>query len=409
MDYGLTETVQHQVAQSAGPQNAAPVLHSVPVQLPAPASRQSCGDTSTISYARAAVLQPGGSGDTSGVTVETEPHLEALTQHVAGRLAVPGAAAAAEIKVLMDSGSSITAKSEELVQALQGQPGMTQTALTQAFVGHARVVTSLGQEGDIETHSCPLYLTIDTPWGPVQFTMPFIVLPGRGDVVVIGQKTPREKLGIDVMAQLKASVLKAQGRQDGAGMELTARSVGEPYDGAVLRAAMAVTAFVPGDDAPGDVDGEVALTLPSQRPMILQDSELEMRDRVGVLETAVDNAVDHSSPPECAKMLRYIVFRTHLDVLCRALPGDPHAREKPGAVRLHAGARVVRAKPPPERNRLRWSAAESCPDCRSVVTTSLSSRWPGKGRRRRRAPESRCRACLMARRPCCKQSSRRCC
>ena len=42
-------------------------------------------------------------------------------------------------------------------------------------------------------------------------------------------------------------------------------------------------------------------------------------------------------------------------------------------------------KPPPERSRLRWGAAESCPDCRSVVTTSLSSRWPGKGWRRRRA------------------------
>ena len=42
--------------------------------------------------------------------------------------------------------------------------------------------------------------------------------------------------------------------------------------------------------------------------MIFQNSEVEMRDRVGVLETAVDNAVDNSSPPECAKMLRYIVF-----------------------------------------------------------------------------------------------------
>ena len=86
---------------------------------------------------------------------------------------------------------------------------------------------------------------MDTPWEPVQFNMPFIVLPGGGDVVIIGQETLREKLGIDVMAQLKASVLKAQGRQDGAGMEHTARSVGEPNDGAVLRAAMAVTAFVP--------------------------------------------------------------------------------------------------------------------------------------------------------------------
>ena len=206
------------------------------------------------------------------------------------------------------------------------------------------------------------------------------------------------------------------------------------------------------------MNDEVALSLPSQRRMIFQDSEVEMRYRVGVLETDVDNAVghgfpperakmlrdivfrthldllcralsgdpparkkpgavletdvdiavDHGSPPECAKMLREIVFRTHLDVLCRALSGDPPARKKPGAVRFYSGARVVRAKPPPELNRLRWSAPEFCPDCCSVVTTSLSSRWPGKGRGRRRAPGSQCRACLVARRPCCEKSSRRC-
>ena len=40
VEYGLTETVQHQVSQNAGPQNAAPVLHSVPVQLPASASQE---------------------------------------------------------------------------------------------------------------------------------------------------------------------------------------------------------------------------------------------------------------------------------------------------------------------------------------------------------------------------------
>ena len=89
--------------------------------------------------------------------------------------------------------------------------------------------------------------------------MPFDVLPGRGDVVIIGQKMLREKLGIDVMAQLKPSLLKAQGRQDGAGIELTARSAGELIDGAVLRAGMAFTAFVPGGGAPGDVDDEVAI------------------------------------------------------------------------------------------------------------------------------------------------------
>ena len=48
--------------------------------------------------------------------MDTEPHLEALMQHVAGRLAVPGASAAAEENVLMDSGSGITAMSEELAK-----------------------------------------------------------------------------------------------------------------------------------------------------------------------------------------------------------------------------------------------------------------------------------------------------
>ena len=119
-----------------------------------------------------------------------------------------------------------------------------QTALTQAFVGHARVLT-FGQEYDIVTQSCPLHLTVGTPWGPVRFTMPFIVLPGGGDVVIIGQETLREKLGIHIMAQLKTSVLKAHGREDSPEMETTAGAVGEPNAGAVLRAAMAVTAFGP--------------------------------------------------------------------------------------------------------------------------------------------------------------------
>ena len=89
-----------------------------PFQLSAPASLQWLGDSSSISYARGSVLQPGGSGDTSVDTVDAEPLLAALTQHVAGRLAVPGASTAAAVKVLMDIGSEITVISEELVEAL---------------------------------------------------------------------------------------------------------------------------------------------------------------------------------------------------------------------------------------------------------------------------------------------------
>ena len=114
------------------------------------------------------------------------------------------------------------------------------------------------------------------------------------------------------MAQLKASVLKAHGREDGPETEITAGPVGESNAGSVLRAAMAVTAFGPGGDAPGDVNDGVTLALLSQRPIIFQDSDVEMKDRVDALETAVDDAVDHGLPPGCAKMLRDIGFRTHL-------------------------------------------------------------------------------------------------
>ena len=62
-------------------------------------------------------------------TVETEPHLEALTQHVAGRLAVPGVSATTEFKLLIGSGSGSTAMSEEMVEVLRGQPEMTHIAL----------------------------------------------------------------------------------------------------------------------------------------------------------------------------------------------------------------------------------------------------------------------------------------
>ena len=165
VDYGLTETMQHQVSQSAKAHNAGPVFRSVPVLLPAPPSQPSCGDSVTISYARISVFQRDGCGDTIVDTVESEPHLEALTQHVAGHLVVASASAAVEVKLLIDSGSGITAISEELVEALQGQLGMAQIAVTQAFVWDVRMVTSLGQECDVETQSCRLHLTTETQWG----------------------------------------------------------------------------------------------------------------------------------------------------------------------------------------------------------------------------------------------------
>lgn len=82
-----------------------------------------------------------------------------------------------------------------------------------------------------------------------------------------------------------------------------------------------------------------------QRLMIFQDSEVEMQNHARPLATAVDDAVDHGLPPEFAKMLSDIGFRTHFDIFCRYRLGGPSARMKPMAVWLHPGARMVRGKP----------------------------------------------------------------
>ena len=72
-------------------------------------------------------------------------------------------------------------------------------------------------------------------------------------MVIIGQKVLRENLGIDVMAQLRAYVLKECGRQNSGRVQVAERSVADSNDGAVLP-AMTVTAFVLFSDSPGDVD-----------------------------------------------------------------------------------------------------------------------------------------------------------
>ena len=94
------------------------------------------------------------------------------------------------------------------------------------------------------------------------------------------------------MTQLKPSVLKAHGRDDGPKIEAAAGAVDEPNHGAPLRGAMAITAFAPGGGAPGEVSDDATLTLLFQRPMMFEDSEV-MQDRVGALGTAVDDAVDN--------------------------------------------------------------------------------------------------------------------
>ena len=88
---------------------------------------------------------------------------------------------------------------------------------------------------------------------------------------------------------------------------------------------------------------------------------MEMRDLVGLLETVVDNSVDHDYPPGCAKMLRDIVFACTVTCYGRCRATHLHVGN-PVAIWRHSGASVVRVNPPSERNRLSWSAQSLAPN-----------------------------------------------
>ena len=134
-------------------------------------------------------------------------------------------------------------------------------------------------------------------------------------------------------------------RQGGVGVGVTAHAMGEPNAGFVLWAAIAMTAFGPGIDAPGEVHDDVTLMLRSQRPMSLHD-------RVGVFEMLIDDAVDHGFPAECAKILRNIACRKQDKVFRLAIQHDPPARLKHMIVWLQRSARVVQEIPISDRTHL---------------------------------------------------------
>ena len=138
-------------------------------------------------------------------------------------------------------------------------------------------------------------------------------------------------------------------------MDIPAHATGEPNSGAVLWVSIAITAFAPGVDVPGEVVDDVTLTLLTTDA--LRDPGVEARDREGVFEALIYDTVDHGFPAECRKMFRQIVCRKQQEVFCCAIKSDRPTRVEHMIVWLQRDASVVRIKRPSDRARLPWDAA----------------------------------------------------
>ena len=115
--------------------------------------------------------------------------------------------------MLLDSGSGVASISEELISKMtSASPGVS---LVRPFQGSARVRNAFGKEQGITHETMPLLLTLAALWGRVRFQLPFVVLPGLGDLLIVGQVTLQEVLKVDVMGMLQQTVLEVRGNGGG--------------------------------------------------------------------------------------------------------------------------------------------------------------------------------------------------
>ena len=181
-----------------------------------------------------------------------------------------------------------------------------------------------------------LHVAIGTPWGPVVISTAFAVISGTDSVLILGSKTLREKLGIDVMAYLKG---KAQGGD---------RSSADMPDDVGSRGGISlrrVAVTMKGMQAAGKVSAameprdEFVEDAVARGPAMFMEVSDKVSARREALMAAVDTALEAGLPFD-AKMTRLcdLLLGPLFDDFRRSLSGDPPARDEPFQVKVKVDA-----------------------------------------------------------------------
>ena len=189
-----------------------------------------------------------------------------------------------------------------------------------------------------------LQVAIGTPWGPVVISTVFAVISGTDSVLILGSKTLREKLVIDVMASLKS---KAHGcdRLSG-GMPGDVDSCGgiSFRRVAVKMKGMQAAGKVAAATEPRD---EFVEDVVARGPATFMEVGDEVTARREALMAAVDAALKGGLPSDAETRLRDLLLGPLFDGFRRSLPGDPPARVEPFQVKLKVDADLSKVKARP--------------------------------------------------------------
>ena len=309
------------------------------------------GDVEQIRVTRGVDIEER-SGGAKGVDIEP------LRYHCGAELAARGGKTLEPLRMqaVLDSASGVTGISERLLERLRRHFGGVdvsplKSGPCQVSVADGRALTARYQTTD------DLQVTLRAPHGRISFRVAFVILPGSDDVMIIGSKTLRESLDIDIVQAFHQRVSQ----------------VGELFaaPGAAVRADETVSSVRrlsgPGltlkgmlqaqvEDALPDPPDEFCETLVSHGPAMFMEAGEEVAARREALVGALRVAVEVGLPEGCVAELEEIVLGECFDAFRRTLTGQTPARVAPMRVTLKQGADLsqVKAKPrvypPPEKS-----------------------------------------------------------
>ena len=255
----------------------------------------------------------------------------------------------------LDSASGVTGISERLLERLRRHFGGVdvsplKSGPCQVSVADGRALTARYQTTD------DLQVTLRAPHGRISFRVAFVILPGSDDVMIIGSKTLRESLDIDIVQAFHQRVSQVGELFAAPGSAVRAdetvssvRRLSGP--GLTLKGMLQAQV----EDALSDPPDKFCETLVSHGPAMFMEAGEEVAARREALVGALRVAVEVGLPEGCVAELEEIVLGECFDAFRRALTGETPARVAPMRVTLKQGADLsqVKAKPrvyPPEKS-----------------------------------------------------------
>ena len=162
-----------------------------------------------------------------------------------------------------------------------------------------------GQEVMVRNQTRTLQVAIGTAWGPVAVSTVFAVIPGTDRVLILGSKTLREELGIDVVASLNG-IAQCGDRSSGGMPEDVGSRCGISLRHVVVimkgiqTAGKVAAAMEPRDEFVGDVL--------ARGPGMFMEVGDEVVARREAVVAAVDAALDADLPSDAETRLRDLLL-----------------------------------------------------------------------------------------------------